>query len=110
MSAIKYVHVNGTEYPVRYDMNALCEFEEITGNSLINGLKAIDIRSIRAIAYVGLACGHSFKHNGSSFPHSITDVGKWSDLMDKASEFIEVLNESLDVGKKEKNKPEKPGE
>lgn len=114
MSAFREVEVNGQKYPVRYDMNALCEFEDITGKSLIKGMVDSDVRCIRALVYVGLKCGHDFKQKGvTKFTHSINDVGQMLDLTSGVvNRFMEVLNESLGVKKEEAGdaSAEQPGE
>lgn len=112
MSAVKNIEVNGQSYPVRYDMNALCEFEDITGKSLLSGMGEVDMRSLRALIYVGLKSGHNFQSKGvTKFTHSIDDVGQWIDLTSGIGEkFMEVLHESLGVKKKQSENAGEPGE
>jgi hypothetical protein len=113
MSAVKQVEINGKSYPVRYDINALCEFEELTGKSLINGKVEFDLKGIRAMVYVGLKSGHCF-NNKSEFQHTIQEVGSWLNLTDGTfNKFMGALNESVgfDTESTEENKEgEKPGE
>jgi hypothetical protein len=111
MSAVKQIEVNGQSYPVRYDINALCEFEDITGKSLITGIGETDVRSIRALVYVGLKSGHSFHYKGvTKFTHSIEEVGQWLDLQNGVvGKFMEALSESLGV-KKQSSSDQEPGE
>jgi hypothetical protein len=111
MSAVKHIEVNGQSYPVRYDINALCEFEDITGKSLISGIGETDIRSIRALVFVGLKSGHDFHYKGiTKFTHTINEVGQWLNLTDgTVGKFMEALNDSLGI-KKEASSSSQPGE
>jgi hypothetical protein len=111
MSAVKQIEVNGQLYPVRYDVNALCEFEDITGKSLITGVGETDLRAMRALVYVGLKSGHDFQYKGvTRFTHTISEVGQWLNLTDgTVGKFMEALHESLGI-KKEPANADAPGE
>lgn len=95
--AVKSIEVNGQLYPIRYDMNALIEFEDITGKSLLNGLseeEAKSIKVLRALAFVGLKSGHYFEKQGKEkFPHTLEDVGSWFDISD--SSFVDEFRNSI---------------
>jgi hypothetical protein len=98
MSAIKQIKIGERSYPVRYDINALCEFEEITGKSLINGSLDMDLRCLRALMYVGMKCGQSYANPLEKFPLSLPQVGAMVELKgDMMKLFMEVLQESLGV-------------
>lgn len=121
MSAVKYVDINGESMPVRYDVNALCLFEDLTGRSLLKGLKAsigpdgkpqIDLttKELRAIVFVGLKSGARF--DKKEFKHNIEDVGEWLGLNDGTfGKFLDAFNEGLGGAEKPESKgEEKPGE
>jgi hypothetical protein len=96
MPGLRYIEINGEKFPIRYDLNALSEFEDLTGKSLINGISEQEVNSIkmiRALAYVGLKAGHYVEHKGKEkFPFTIEDVGSFFDLRD--SSFLEEFNNS----------------
>jgi hypothetical protein len=114
MSAVKYIErKNGDKYPVRYDVNALCQFEDLTGGkSLLNGLADFDVRYMRALVYVGLACGHSFEEK--AFKLSMLDVGKWDDLIKQVfPQCMKICREMMpqdEEGKDVKGEGKEPGE
>lgn len=101
MSAVKQVEIDGKKYPVRYGMNAYCEFEEITGKSLISGFAYMDVRSIRALIYTGLKAGHKFEYDGNKpFDKTIEDVGEMVDLKSNVfKQCMDILHESLGLDK-----------
>jgi len=105
MQTVKHITVAGVSYPVRYDVNALCEFEELTGMSLLQRPR-LDMRSMRALVFVGLKSGHQFEEK--EFDKTLEDVGNMlgpKGFTDGTiSSFILVLNESLGVKPKEQKK------
>lgn len=111
MSAYKTVSFGGKSYPVRYDVNALCDFEDLSGKSLVNGSIDMDIRCLRALVYVGLKCGHNFTNKTEKFPLSLQDVGEMVSLNDDTMKnFMAVLEDSLGGNKEDSEKSKKQGE
>lgn len=111
MSAVKYIErKNGEKYPVRYDVNALCQFEDLTGGkSLIYGLASFDVRYIRALVYVGLICGHEFDEKKCKL--SINDVGKWDDLIKHIfPQCTAILKEMMPQEEEKPGEEKPPGE
>jgi len=100
MSAVKEIEIDGKKYPVRYDLNAICEFEDLTGKSLLagdmkEGLR--DPKALRALVFVGLKCGHRYA-NGKDvkFEMDIEDVGSLLGLVDGTfTKFMDAFNGSL---------------
>lgn len=113
MSPTKAIDINGQVYPVRYDVNSYCEFEEITGRSLINGFAYMDVRSIRALVFVGMKSGHKFQFQGNiPFNKTLDEVGELIDLKSgMLKNFISALHDSLGITPEDlKKENEKPGE
>ena len=110
MSAVKYITRDNKEiYPIRYDVNAFCQFEEISGGkSLINGTDNFDMRCIRALVFVGLACGHEF--NGKEFKLRPYDIGKWDDLISTVFPQCAAVLKEMGPTKEEKKTSEASGE
>ena len=113
MSAVKYIkRENGESYPVRYDVNALCHFEEISGGkSLLTGMTGFDVRCMRALVYVGLSCGHEFEKK--DFLMTPSDVGRWDDMIKTVfPQCMKIMKEmTAKEGKKDKSgEGKKPGE
>jgi ABC-type thiamine transport system substrate-binding protein len=76
---MKEIEIGGQKRPVKYNINALIEFEELTGIDVVAGLDAkalAKIKNMRALAFVGLKHGH-LENSKEPFPFSIDDVGKW---------------------------------
>jgi hypothetical protein len=112
MLTVKTVDINDQKFPVRYDMNALCELEELTGQNTLNGTMKFDMKCLRALAYVGLKHGHRYQHAGKSdFDKTLEGVGSWMDV-----KFLKLFPPILfeftngDQETKEENKSEEPGE
>lgn len=73
---------------LRLDMNAMCEFEELTGNSLFNiGNKMNEAKSLRALLFVAL------KSAGEEI--TIEEVGSMIDFQN-FSMISEVLTKLMD--------------
>lgn len=109
MSAVQYIkRENGESYPVRYDVNALCHFEEISGGkSLINGTDGFDVRCIRALIFVGLYCGHEFTKQ--EFKLTPLDIGRWEDLIKTVFPQCSKILKDMS-GKQKEGEEAKPGE
>lgn len=113
MQPVKYIkRANGESYPCRYDINAMCHFEEISGGkSLANGASNIDVRWMRALIYAGLFCGADFT-NKKDFLLTPLDIGRWEDFKDVFAQCLTVfkeMNGKNDDGEK-KESSDKPGE
>lgn len=108
MSAVKYIkRENGESYPCRYDVNALCHFEEVSGGkSLINGEVGVDVKWMRALVYVGLYCGADFTNR--EFKLTPLDIGRWEDFFHVFGQCLEVYKKQNEGEKKEPS--DKPGE
>jgi hypothetical protein len=109
---LKYINVGDRKYPCRYDINALCQIEALTGKSFISGVADISITIGRAIVFAGLSCGARF--NKEKFKYTIDDIGEWEDFLTGVlPQCVAVLNESLGVTEETKSsdeKADKPGE
>lgn len=74
------INLGGKSRPVAYTINALIEFEEITGLDLIgsreDAAKLVRLKNIRALAFVGL------KHGVKEPDFTIEDVGNWISFND----------------------------
>lgn len=72
------VEILGQKFPVRYDVNALGELEDLTGQNTLDGSMKFNMKSLHALAYVGLKHGHSYQQNNKSeFSKSLEAVGTW---------------------------------
>lgn len=110
-AAVKQIEISGKHYPVRYDVNALCDYEEITGREIWD--KKLGLKEIRALVYVGLKAGHAFEQR--PFNLTLTDVGDFISIQDMKKKSgvvgacLEKLNEDLKIGGGDK-KSDAPGE
>jgi hypothetical protein len=113
MLTVKEIEVNGQKFPVRYDLNALCELEELTGYNMLDGSMQFNMRSLRGLAYVGLKHGHRYQHNNTSqFTKSLDDVGTWLQPSDLKL-FPPILFQFTSGDQEKKEQPtsnDKPGE
>jgi hypothetical protein len=113
MITVKQVDINGQLFPVRYDMNALCELEELTGQNTLSGTMTFDMKCLRALAYVGLKHGYKYQNNNTKqFAKTIEDVGSWMDVK-FLKLFPPVLFEFTNgeqENKPESEKAQEPGE
>lgn len=111
MVQIREIEINGAKYPVRYDVNSLAEYEDLTGKSFITIFQTMDIRGLRALAFVGLKCGHTHHYNKvTQFNKSLIECGEWIPI-NKLSEFIPIAAEFTIGDKKEPDEaPSIPGE
>lgn len=75
---IKTINIGGKDRPVKYNLNALIEFDELTGLDLTSGVDAKDFskpKSMRALSFVGLK--HGAKAEKQEVDFTIDDVGEW---------------------------------
>jgi hypothetical protein len=80
---VKQIEIGGELRPVHFSINALIEFEELTGTDMLNGGTMVDFRSLkklRALTYVGLKYGA--RNEGKEFKHTQDEVGDWLNLAD----------------------------
>lgn len=80
---VKYIEIGGEKRPVCYNNNALEEFEELTGLSVMEGMDFKKISHIKALAYCGLK--HGFFEVGDykpglEAPFTLQHVGRWLDI------------------------------
>lgn len=115
---LREVEINDKSYPVRFDVNSLCEFEEITGRSLLTKSVSVDLRFVRALVYVGLKGGHSYQE-GKRFEQTLESIGlligehvkKHGSIEGVLSKFLPVLQECLGVKSEDsKQAGDEPGE
>jgi hypothetical protein len=109
MSPVKYLkRANGESYPVRYEVNAYCDFEDITGKNLVRLIEnpeLFDFRSIRAMVFVGIVYGHEYAKKQCQI--TLKDVGRWEDAMDAFVQCMGILKEQ---SPQNEGKPESQGE
>lgn len=77
-----------TPRKIRFNFNALAEYETLTGGSALSLSKSLGIREVRALAYVGL------KEGDASFNLDINDLGKILSLEDMDS-IIKVFTKDV---------------
>lgn len=95
MSAVKYIkRKNGESYPIRYEVNAYCHFEDITGKNLvsvISNVQNFDFRSIRAMILVGILYGSQYANKECLL--TLVDIGRWDDCMEVFGQCMEILRD-----------------
>jgi hypothetical protein len=101
---MKEIKIGGVSRPVKYNINALIEFEELTGVELIGGIdpKALTrLKNMRALAFVGLK--HGFMETSKeALPFTIEDVGKWIGFGDGSmDDFFTAFNNDSSTDKTE---------
>jgi hypothetical protein len=93
---VKHIEIGGKSRPVLYSINALIEFEELTGHDMLNTSLNMDLRSLkklRALAFVGLKYGA--KHEGLTEKIELDTVGDWLSLSDGSiTEFVSAFRTS----------------
>lgn len=107
---IKEIEIGGEKRPICYNNNALEEFEEMTGLSVLDGLNLKKIGHLKALAFCGLKHGFLEKSDyKGDFPHSLQDVGRWFDMSKTPAIFEAFRNDTsgdneatveVDAGKK----------
>jgi hypothetical protein len=109
MLTVIEVEINGAKFPVRYDVNAWVEYENIVSKSFTSIFEPMNITNSRALAYVGLKCGHSYHFNKiTQFNKSIEEVGEFVPT-NKLKEFLPIASQFI-VGEKSEQKPVQEGE
>jgi hypothetical protein len=88
------VNLGGKNRPVAYNLNAIIQFEELTGIDLSAGVSDAGVlsraKNVRALAYCGLV--HGAKENNVDVDFSIEDVGSWISPTGKnAQEFFKIF-------------------
>lgn len=76
---MKHIKLGGALRPLQFTINALIEFEELTGldiNDLDDRMKISRIKNIRALAYVAFKHGHKLEAKGDP-DFTLEDVGNW---------------------------------
>lgn len=96
---MKHIELGGQRRPVHFNVNALIEFDEITGLDVTAGVLYVEIRKLknqRALAYVGLKYGAL--EEKQQFNLSLAEVGDLMDLKGKAAMAImEAFNHDMGV-------------
>lgn len=103
----KHVEIGGELRPVNFGRNALVEFEELTGFSLMDGTSSLtSFKAMRALVYVGLKWG-LYKSDGKEPKprFTILEVGDWlgDDYMGPDSATAKVMKIFIDSMPKAKN-------
>lgn len=70
------IKIGGKDRPVKYNLNAVIEFEELTGIDITKGSEDFArIKNMRALAFCGLK--HGAKTEKVEIDFTIDDVGDW---------------------------------
>jgi hypothetical protein len=93
---MKEIKIGGQSRPVKYNINALIEFEELTGVEIIGGIDAkafSRLKNMRALAFVGLKHGF-LETSKEALPFTIDEVGKWIGFGDGSmNDFFSAFND-----------------
>lgn len=90
---MRYIQLGGEKRPIRFTVNAIMEFEDLTGLDImtIEGQSKMEsVRNVRALAFVGLKSGFKKEFPNKDVPFSIDDVGDWLD-----TENIELVKNAF---------------
>lgn len=95
---MKNILIGNEQRPVRYSINALIEFEDLTGIDISQGRDPgafAKLKNMRALVYCGLKHGYQEKEE-KDFPHSIEKVGTWIGFGDGSTDkfFDAFINDS----------------
>lgn len=85
------IKLGGKTRTISYNINALIEFEELTGVDLMDSLdarKLNKLKNIRALAFAGLK--HGAKAAGKEVDFTVDDVGTWISFNDDT--ITEIMN------------------
>lgn len=86
------VHLGGKQRKLRYDFNAMSDFEQVTGQSLFNAMQNMGIGTIRALYWAGLKHqdkGLTLDRTGKMISKAMTEDGLGlEDLMNPAVEAL----------------------
>lgn len=97
---VRYIKIGGATRPITFNINALIEFEDLTGIDITEteGRERMSrLKNIRALAFCGLK--HGFKEETKDAPDfSIDDVGAWLDT-DNISEVTAAFLKENPPGK-----------
>lgn len=82
------VELGGKQRKLRYDFNAMSDFEQVTGQSLFNAMQNMGIATIRALYWAGLKHqdkGLTLDRTGKMISKAMTEDGlSLEDLMNPA--------------------------
>lgn len=81
--------LGGKLRPIEYNINALIDFDEITGLDIMNGVTAKDLRklkNLRALAYVGLK--HGLLARNEKVDITLEEVGTMLSFTDGSMEKV----------------------
>lgn len=95
------INIGGKDRPVKYNFNAIIEFEELTGIDLAaNDDKQMFTKPkfMRALAFVGLK--HGAKVEKQEIDFTIDDVGDWLDY-NILIKFLDAYVKDNNVGGKQ---------
>jgi len=100
---IKTIDFGGEKRPVKFSMNALCEFGDLTDTTALDferfEKKGMSYSEVRALIYAGLKEGYRVEKK--DFDATLEDVGDWiGEDIDKIQEFIEVFTDQMPKSKK----------
>lgn len=103
------IKIGGKKRPVAYTVNALIEFEELTGIDLMSGNKEAlsKLKNIRALAFVGLK--HGAKDQNVNVDFTEEEVGNWISFNDGSiSNIMTAWQRDIGKGDGVENKEEAP--
>ena len=89
---MKTIQLDGISHKIRFNFNALAEYEILTGKSAL-AFDNIGIADVRALAFVGLSEG------SPDFKMTLKEVGALL-TMDSMNDVTSALTEDLTSGKK----------
>lgn len=87
---MKYININGEEYPFKIGMNALSIIAKETGASLMDLGQNLSFEHILVIAYVGLREGA--RKEGSKFTKTKIET---ADLLDENPRAVKIILDNL---------------
>ena len=95
---VKHIEIGGASRPVRYNNNALEEFEQLTGLSVMDGLQLKKIGHLKALAFCGLKHGWlEEKDYKEPYPETLESIGRWFD-MGNTAEIFKAFQEDTSSG------------
>ncbi len=99
------INIGGKQRPVKYTVNALLEFEELTGIQILGSVDPTEfgrLKNMRALAFVGLK--HGAKAEQKEIDFKIEDVGDWIGFNDGSmGQFLSAFQDSTKSEKEPSN-------
>lgn len=99
------IEIGGERRPVKYTVNALLEFEELTGLEILGTIDQNQfgkLKNMRALAFVGLK--HGAKAENKEVDFKLEDVGDWIGFNDGSmNKFLLAFQDSTKSDKEPSN-------